>query len=156
MAYQNNSNFKMQNNSSFKSQNNRRVETEESGKLPVGYLKAGTTNSVEYVTTMAELVAKELAKGKNHISAGKLRSYYDIVEKQSKQVECGFVDIVDAIISVNELIAVATKDIKKENITKVFLDFLKENIKLVKDEITLKYFARHFKAVICFFDENNK
>ena len=131
--------------------------------LPNGYLAKGYMDSdgeydIAYIDNMAEAIGKQLANpdSEGNTASSKVRAYFDIVEATHHQfVNKGITD--NAVRSqLATLKARAHNAMSKNTASKLFKDFITNNVDLVikssKEDLAtnLTGFKQHFEAVVCY------
>jgi CRISPR-associated protein Csm2 len=123
------------------------------GPLPPGYPDYFDEDGVlrtEYVTTLAESIAKELGYSRPRMTMHQLRAFYNHVKRLENAVnnKRPFAEVVPEI---SKLKPIASERESKEKIPESFKEFIDRNVDKSKDEKSfLNGFVEHFQAVVAY------
>lgn len=135
--------------------------------LPQNYLEGGYFDFIEQngkkvpklkktlVLDTASEIAKSFGKVKPSLKKTQLRKFYDYsVNMLEKLRLCNNYDLIET--DVFKLVQFAADARSRDNIPKIFYDFIEKNIKNIKNENDFKKgFIEHFQAVVAYFSFYN-
>lgn len=132
---------------------NRPVSSGRTTAFPQGYPDYFDADGVlkpEYVTTLAENIARELGQARPRMTMHQLRAFYDHVKRQENALK-NHRPFKEVLVEISKLKAIASERASKEKIPDYFRDFIDRNVDKSKDEDAfLKGFVEHFQAVVAY------
>jgi CRISPR-associated protein Csm2 len=123
------------------------------GLFPPGYPDYFDQDGVlrtEYVTTLAEDIAKELGYSRPRMAMHQLRAFYNHVKRQENAINNGR-PFREVLPEISKLKPIASERESKEKIPEPFKEFIDRNVDKSKDEKAfLRGFVEHFQAVVAY------
>ncbi|MCX7926524.1 MAG: type III-A CRISPR-associated protein Csm2 [Candidatus Omnitrophica bacterium] len=131
----------------------------EGEKLPNNYLSRGYFDSSgnlyeELVVSWAEEIAKNLGLAKPEMRKHQLRRFYNHIKNLERKLEIS--NEFDAINNDLKMLisyAVNAASSNPAKVPKIFEEFIRRNLSLVKDAKTFRGFLQHFQAIVGFSEK---
>jgi CRISPR-associated protein Csm2 len=121
--------------------------------FPPGYPNYFDTDHVlkpEFVTSLADDIAKELGQVWPKMTMHQLRAFYAHVKRQENALK-NHRPFKEVLVEISKLKAIANERASKEKIPNYFRDFIDRNVDKSKDEDAfVKGFVEHFQAVVAY------
>ncbi len=133
-------------------QNEKRLEV----NLPEGYLKNGYFDPSghlleKYVVDWAEEIAKKLGRGSPDMKKHQLRRFYNHVKSLERKLElCGDYNAINKDLKMLISYAVNASSATPPKVPKLFEEFIRKNLEVVRDQKSFHAFLEHFQAVVGF------
>lgn len=123
--------------------------------LPEGYLANGYFDKngnlrEEFVTRWAEEIAKKLGRVTPDMKKHQLRRFYNHVKSLERKMNLSNYDSINKDLKLLISYAASAAFATPPKVPKLFEDFIRKNLELVKDSKTFKAFLNHFEAIVGF------
>ena len=121
--------------------------------LPPGYpdyFEAGHVLKPEYVTSLAEDIAKELGQAWPKMTMHQLRAFYSHVKRQENALR-NHRPFNEVLVEISKLKPIASERASKAKIPDCFREFIDRNVDKSKNEDAFLFgFVEHFQAVVAY------
>jgi CRISPR type III-A-associated protein Csm2 len=123
--------------------------------LPVGYLANGyfnpQSNLLEnFITFWADEIARKLGQASPDMKKHQLRRFYNHVKSLERKLDLSDYESINNDLKMLIPYATSAANVSPPKIPRLFEEFIRKNLALVKDSKSFHAFLRHFECIVCY------